>query len=212
LTETGVEMDFAMEHVVSLVVGIGLAAACGFRVFVPLLVMSAAAHSGYLDLSAGFQWIGSLPALVAFATATVLEIAAYYIPWVDNLLDTISGPAAVVAGTVVTASALTDVDPFLKWSLAIIGGGGAAGIVSGATTLMRGASTLATGGLGNPLFSTVEAGTAFLVAVLAIVLPLAAIALVAFVLYFLGKKLFGRGARLDAAPARGRGELTSRTG
>jgi hypothetical protein len=212
LTETGVEMEFATEHVLSLVVGIGLAAACGFRVFVPLLVMSAAAHSGYLPLSSGFQWIGSLPALIAFTTATVLEIAAYYIPWVDNLLDTISGPAAIVAGTVVTASALTDVDPFLKWSLAIIGGGGAAGIVSGATTLMRGASTLTTGGLGNPLFSTIEAGAAFLVAVLAIVLPLAAIALVAIVLYFLGKKLFGRGTRSDAARAQGSGPLTSRTG
>ena len=184
-----------MEHVLSLAIGIGLAAACGFRVFVPLLVMSAAAYTGHLELSSGFQWIGTLPALVAFASATALEIAAYYVPWVDNLLDTISGPAAVIAGTVVTASALTDVDPFLKWSLAIIGGGGVAGIVSGSTTVLRGASTLATGGLGNPIFSTVEAFLALTVAALAIAIPIAALALVFFAVYFLGKKLFGRAPR-----------------
>jgi len=184
-----------MDHLLSLAIGIGLAAACGFRVFVPLLVMSAAAYSGHLELSSGFQWVGTLPALVAFGSATVLEIGAYYIPWVDNLLDTISGPAAVIAGTVVTASALTDVDPFLKWSLAIIGGGGVAGIVSGATTVLRGASTVATGGLANPLFSTVEAFLALTVAALAVAIPIAALALVFFAVYFLAKKLFGRTPR-----------------
>jgi hypothetical protein len=188
-------MELAMDHLLSLAVGIGLAAACGFRVFVPLLVMSAAAYTGHLELSSGFHWIGTLPALVAFASATVLEIAAYYVPWVDNLLDTIAAPAAVVAGTVVTASALTDVDPFLKWSLAIIGGGGVAGIVSGATALMRGASTITTGGIANPIFSTFESGVALVVAALAIVLPLVALGVAILTVYFLGKKLFGRPAR-----------------
>jgi hypothetical protein len=188
-------VELAMDHLLSLAVGIGLAAACGFRVFVPLLVMSTAAYTGHLDLSSGFEWIGTLPALVAFASATVLEIAAYYIPWVDNLLDTVSGPAAVIAGTVVTASALTDVDPFLKWSLAIIGGGGVAGIVSGATTVLRGASTVTTGGVANPLFSTIEGFLALIVAALAIALPLVALAVVFFAVYFLGKKLFGRTPR-----------------
>jgi hypothetical protein len=187
-----------MDHLLSLAVGIGLAAACGFRVFVPLLVMSAAAYTGHLDLSSGFQWIGTLPALVAFGCATIVEIAAYYIPWVDNLLDTIAGPAAVVAGTVVTASALTDVDPFLKWSLAIIGGGGAAGIVSGATALLRGASTVTTGGLANPIFSTIEAVVSFAVAALALIVPLVALGVVFLALYFIVKKLFGRPPRRQA--------------
>jgi hypothetical protein len=191
-------MELAMDHLLSLAVGMGLAAACGFRVFVPLLVMSAAAYTGHLDLSSGFQWIGTLPALVAFACATVVEIAAYYIPWVDNMLDTIAGPAAVVAGTVVTASALTEVDPFLKWSLAIIGGGGAAGIVSGATALIRGASTVTTGGLANPIVSTLEAAVSFAVAALALFVPLAALGIVVFAVYFMAKKLFGRRPRRQA--------------
>jgi hypothetical protein len=160
--------------------------------------MSLASCAGYLELSIGFQWIGTLPALVAFASATILEIAAYYVPWVDNVLDTLAGPAAVVAGTVVTASALTEVDPFLKWSLAVIGGGGVAGMVSGATTLLRGASSLTTGGLANPIVSTLEAGIALAVAALALVFPILGLALVVFGVLFLGRTLLGRPRRAAA--------------
>src|SRR5438477_8925513 len=108
-----------METVLSICVGIGLSAACGFRVFVPLLVMSIASLSGHLTLAQGFEWIGTYPALIAFSVATCLEIAGYYIPWVDNLLDSIATPAAIVAGTIATAAMVTDVSPLMKWSLAI---------------------------------------------------------------------------------------------
>src|SRR5215475_13958065 len=112
-----------METLLSICIGIGLSAACGFRVFVPLLAMSIAALSGHLTLAQGFAWIGSYPTLIAFSVATCLEIAGYYIPWVDHLLDTIATPAAIIAGTIVTASMVTDVSPFLKWTLAVIAGG-----------------------------------------------------------------------------------------
>src|SRR6267142_2150432 len=140
-----------MQTLMSICLGIGLSAACGFRVFVPLLLMSIASLSGHLPLAHGFEWIGSYPALVAFSVATCLEIAGYYIPCVDNLLDTIATPAAILAGTLVTASMVADVTPLLKWTLAIIAGGGAAGIVQGTTMVARGASSAGTGGLANPL-------------------------------------------------------------
>ena len=108
-----------VDTLLSVLIGVGLAAACGFRVFVPLLVMSLASRAevGHLSLGPGFAWIGSTPALVAFSVATLLEIAGYYIPWVDNLLDTVATPTAIVAGILVTASAVTDMSPFLRWSL-----------------------------------------------------------------------------------------------
>src|SRR5258706_15887545 len=143
-----------METFLSACLGIGLSAACGFRVFVPLLVMSIAALSGHLSLAHGFEWIGSYPALIAFSVATCLEVAGYYIPWVDHLLDTIATPAAIVAGTIATASMVSDVSPFLKWTLAIIAGGGAAGMVQGTTVLARGASGGTTASLANPPVST----------------------------------------------------------
>ena len=104
-----------MDTLLGLIVGVGLSAAGGFRVFVPLLGLSIASITGYLKLASGFEWIGTWPAVISFATATILEITAYFIPWFDNLLDTITGPAAVIAGTIMTASVLTDIPPFLKW-------------------------------------------------------------------------------------------------
>lgn len=180
-----------MEHALSISLGLGLAAAAGFRIFVPLMVMSIAAYTGHLELGQGFGWIGTLPALVALSTATVIEIGAYYIPWVDNLLDSVSGPSAVVAGSVIAASTFTEMDPLLKWSLAIIGGGGLAAIVKGTTTLARGASTAMTGGLANWMLSSVEAGASLLLSMFAILLPLVTMVVVLFLGYIGARKLFG---------------------
>jgi len=175
--------------VVSLLVGTGLAAACGFRVFVPLLVMSVAARAGHLQLGGGFHWIASTPALTAFAAATVLEIAGYFIPYVDHVLDVLAAPAAVVAGTLATASSVIGMSPFLKWSLAIIAGGGLAALVHAATGATRAASTATTGGLGNPVVAAAEAGGSTLLSILAIAAPIAAFLLLG-VLVFLGWKVF----------------------
>ena len=161
-----------METLLSILVGVGLSAACGFRVFIPPLIISIAAQAGHLTLAPGFAWMGTNPALIAFAVATVLEIAAYYIPWLDNLLDTISTPAAIVAGTVVTAAMITGMSPGLKWTLAVIAGGGAAGLVQGSTVFARGLSTAGTGGLANPILATVELGGSILTSILSIVIPL----------------------------------------
>jgi len=167
-----------MEITLSILVGVGLAAACGFRVFVPFLVVSVASMSGHLELASGFEWMGTYYALAAFAVATLLEILAYYIPWLDNLLDTIATPAAVVAGVVITASVVGDMSPFLRWTLAVIAGGGTAAVVQAATVSLRGASTVTTGGVANPVVSTGELGGSAAVATLAVVLPVVAVALV----------------------------------
>lgn len=167
-----------MELVLSLALGIGLSAACGFRIFVPLLIMSAAARGGYLTLASGFEWLGSYPALLMLAVATLLEILAYYLPWVDNALDTLATPAAVIAGTIVTASVVADIDPWLRWMLAVIAGGGVAGLVQTGTTVLRGLSSLTTGGLGNFIVATGEWISSFATALLAILFPLLTVLLV----------------------------------
>ena len=181
-----------METLLTILLGVGLAAACGFRIFVPLLVMSIAVRSGHIDLASGFDWIGSTPALVIFATATALEIGAYYIPWLDNLLDSMASPAAVVAGTVATASVLTDMDPMFSWSIAIIAGGGTAAAVQGLTVVTRAASSVATGGLANPVVSTVEAGASVFIAALVVIVPVIGAVLVLCVVYLVIKKLIAR--------------------
>lgn len=172
-------MDITAETLWGITIGLGLSAACGFRVFLPPLVAGIAAKAGYLNLAEGFQWLGSSPALIAFGVAATCEILAYYIPWVDNALDAIAGPAAVIAGTVLSASMVGDLSPLSKWSLALIAGGGSAGLLHAATACLRGGSTLTTGGLSNPLLSTMEAGGAVTFSLLAILSALwPAIALV----------------------------------
>lgn len=172
-------MDVTAETLRGIMIGLGLSAACGFRVFLPPLIAGIAAEFGYLDLAEGFQWLGSTPALIAFGVAATCEILAYYIPWVDNALDAIAGPAAAVAGMILSASMIGELSPLLKWSLALIAGGGAAGLLHTATACLRGGSTLTTGGAGNPLLSTMEAGGAVTVSLLAVLSALwPAIALV----------------------------------
>jgi hypothetical protein len=187
--------------VLSICLGIGLSAACGFRVFVPLLVMNLASLSGHLTLAPGFAWIGSYPALIAFSVATVLEIAGYYIPWVDHLLDTIATPAAIIAGIVVTASMVTGMSPFLKWILAAIAGGGAAAAVQGATVITRGASTVTTAGVGNPVVATLELAAAVVTSVLTLVAPVFVVGLMAGLVFILGRRLLRRYRSARPAPA-----------
>jgi len=167
-----------METFLSVCMGIGLSAACGFRVFVPPLILSIAGLTGHVHLSPGFSWIATWPALIALATATLLEIAAYYIPWLDHLLDSIATPAAVVAGILVASSLITGMDPWMRWTMAVIAGGGAAGLVQGATVVARAVSTGTTGGLTNPLVSTAEAGGSFTLSLLAVLVPVIALVMV----------------------------------
>ena len=175
-----------MEQLMSIGLGLGLAAACGFRIFVPFLVMSVAANAGHLTLGVGFEWIGTTPALIALAVATLLEIVAYYVPWLDTFLDTAAAPVAVVAGILVTASAISGMSPMLHWGLAVIAGGGVAATVQAATTVTRQLSTWTTLGFGNPIVATAEAGGSLLMTALALLLPLAAVGVVLVGIVLLG--------------------------
>jgi len=179
-----------LETISSILLGIGLSAATGFRIFVPFLVVSIASISGVLPLSDSFEWIGTYPALIAFGAATILEIGAYYIPWFDNLLDTIATPAAFIAGAILMVAVVSGLPPLAKWSLAIIAGSGAAGIVQTGTSITRLTSTTTTGGIGNPVVSTVEAGSSFGLSILAIFIPVIAGVITIFLLLWLGKKVY----------------------
>ena len=176
-------------NLLSIALGIGLAAATGFRVFVPLLALSLAARELGLELADGFAWIASTPALVAFATAAVLEVLAYHIPGVDHLLDTVAGPAAIAAGVIVSASVMTDLPPFLKWTVALIAGGGIAGITQGATTLARAKSGLFTVGLGNPVVATGELVGAVGLSLLALLAPIVTAGLVVLLVVLIVRAL-----------------------
>jgi Domain of unknown function (DUF4126) len=185
----------SLEVFLSLALGIALAAAVGLRVFVPVLVLSVAAYFGKIHLATTFDWLGTLPAVTMLGVAALAEIAAYYIPGVDNLLDTITTPLAVFAGTMMVAAPLWDMPPLIKWTAAVIAGGGAAGLTQGVTSMLRAKSTLATAGLGNSSIATGELGGALGLSVIALLFPVAAmvLALVGLGLVFwIARKLLRR--------------------
>lgn len=170
------------EALISIFLGIGLAASVGFRVFLPLFALSLAAYFGMIPLSENWLWIGTIPALIALGVAMFIEIFAYYIPFVDNALDSIAIPLAAVAGTAVMVSTMADLSPMVTWALAIIAGGGTAGLVKGAAAGTRLTSSASTAGLGNPVVSTVETGGAVAMSLASIFMPLLAIILVIIIL------------------------------
>ncbi len=179
-------MDISLSTLFSIALGIGLAAATGFRVFVPLLVAGLAARAGYIPLIDSFAWLQTTPALIALATAAILETLAFYIPGVDHLLDVLAGPLAIVAGVLASASVMVDLPPEARWPVALIAGGGIASLTKTGAALLRIKSTALTGGLGNPVVSTAEtagAATLSILAILAPILCLLAVMVLAIYLY-----------------------------
>lgn len=165
--------------------GIGLAASVGFRIFLPLFALSLASYFNVWELNESWQWVGSLAAIITFGVATIMEVFAYFIPWVDNLLDSFAVPLAAIAGTAVMVSTVADLDPVVTWALAIIAGGGTATAIKGAGAASRLTSSATTGGLGNPIVSTVETGTAAVVTVASIFAPILAAVLVIVILFII---------------------------
>lgn len=173
------------ETILSIFLGIGLSASVGFRIFLPLFALSLASHFGIWELNESWEWVGSLAAVVTLGVATLVEIFAYYIPYLDNLLDSIAIPLAAIAGTAVMVSTVADLSPVITWSLAIIAGGGTASAISGASSATRLTSTATTGGLGNPVVSTLETGTALTLSVFSIFLPIIGFVLVLIVIVYI---------------------------
>jgi hypothetical protein len=173
------------ETIISIFLGIGLAASVGFRIFLPLFALSLAAYFDVWELNDSWQWIGSLAAVITLGVATLVEMFAYFIPWVDNLLDGLAVPLAAIAGTAVMVSTVTNLDPVVTWSLAIIAGGGTATAIKGAGATSRLASTATTGGLANPIVATLETGTAAVVTTASIFAPTLAVILVIIILFII---------------------------
>ena len=179
-----------LPYAISAFIGIGLAAATGFRVFLPMFAVSLASYMGWIPMNESFQWLSGLPTLITTGIATVVEILAYYIPFVDHLLDTMSIPLATVAGSVMFASQFAEIGTFPQWALALIAGGGTAAAISSGFAGTRAASTATTGGLGNSVVATTETAGAGIMSILALAAPI--IAFIVAIILIITVVFFGR--------------------
>lgn len=179
-----------LPYAISAFIGIGLAAATGFRVFLPMFAVSLASYMGWIPMNESFQWLSGIPTLITTGIATVVEILAYYIPFVDHLLDTMSIPLATVAGSVMFASQFAEIGTFPQWALALIAGGGTAAAISSGFAGTRAASTATTGGLGNSVVATTETAGAGIMSILALAAPI--IAFIVAIILIIAVVFFGR--------------------
>lgn len=177
-----------MEIILSLLIGIGLSAATGFRIFIPALLANIAAMNGWVDLGENFQWLSTWSAFWVLISASVLEIGAYYIPFIDNILDAIAAPMAVIAGTILSTSFIQIDQPVLQWGLGVIMGGGTAGAIQVGTQVARLTSTGTTAGISNPILATIENILSFIISLISIFIPVMALMVVILIIYWLAKR------------------------
>ena len=177
-----------VQILLSLSLGLGLAAACGFRVFIPPLMMGVGSRLDLYKLEGSFVWVDDNWAIAIFAVATLLEIGGYFIPWIDNLLDTVATPAAIIGGIFVTSASLEgELDSSAQWTLSVIAGGSVSGVIQLGTVATRAISTGTTGGLANPIISLLEA----VASILCILISLFLVAIIPIVIIFLIWKSIG---------------------
>ncbi len=189
-----------------LLLAISLSAAAGFRVFVPLLVISLAAVVGHFDLPSSLDWMETTPAVILLTLACLLEIGGYYIPWFDHVLDTIASPAAVIAGTVVAGSFAPDsMGPVAQWTLAFVAGGGTAGLTKTLMNILRIGSTATSGGLANPILSTIELVAATGLSLLAVTVPALAGVVVLVLMVLAGQKIWQLVGKMRSSAATAEG-------
>lgn len=187
-----------MNSITSIAIGIGLSTSTGFRILVPFACLSAAALYGDISLPTQMTWLDSYPAFIGLLVGTLIEIAAYYIPWVNDALDIVELPASVIAGTYLTGAFAADLPTLLQWSLALVAGGGLAGSINGLTGMTRLTSNTVTAGAATPVTSSLEWMSALTLAILALTLPLLGFVLAVFLLIFAVKKISKMRKKRDA--------------
>lgn len=179
-------MEVNIETISAIALGIGLSASAGFRVFIPLLVAGIASHFGILPLGENFAWMGSTPALICFGVAAVVEVLAYYIPFVDNLLDSIATPLSIGAGTLLMTSVFPADNEWMKWVMGFVVGGGAAATIQSGSAITRLMSSKFSAGAGNPVVSTTEGVAATGFSIMSLIMPIVvATLLVVFIVVIL---------------------------
>lgn len=180
-------MEAFQQYVIPSLLGIGLSAACGLRVFFPLFLVSLLGYVGKVNLNESFLWLTQLPAVITFGIASLLEIVAYFFPLVDHLLDAVTIPGSVISGVMVFASFFPESETLIRWVLAVIAGGGTAGLVSTLTSATRLKSTALTAGLGNPIIAIGETLGSIIISILTVLFPILVIGLIIFLIYLVFK-------------------------
>jgi len=156
--------------------GIALAAPAGLNAYIPLLGVALAERFGWMTLRGSFDVLGEWWMIALIAVLLLVEIIADKIPVVDHVNDAIQTVVRPAAGGLLAASA-SGAGTLSTVALVVVGVLLAGG-VHVAKAAARPVINATTGGLGAPVASTTEDVGAAGLTVLAIAVPLLAIAVV----------------------------------
>ena len=190
-----------MGEIQSVFSAFGLSASAGLNAYIPLLVIALSARffPQYITLSEPFDLIASTPAIVVLVVLLIIEVLADKVPAIDHLNDIIGMFVRPVAGAVLFAAS-TQTVTFLNPTVALILGFFVAGATHGVKATTRPMITASTGGVGNPVVSTLEDIAALVTTLVALLAPLLiALAMIVFAVLFL--LWLGRRRRLREAEA-----------
>lgn len=176
-----------IEAISGLSAAFGLSSSAGLNAYIPLLMVALAARfpldNPLVKLQAPYDLMGSWWAIGLLAVLLVVEIVADKIPAVDTVNDGIQTFVRPAAGAILfagSANVITDIHPILALGAGLLVAGG----VHATKTAARPVVTVSTAGVGNPIVSTLEDIVAFVVSLLALVLPIiAAILMLTFVVF-----------------------------
>ncbi|MBB4658831.1 DUF4126 domain-containing protein [Parvularcula dongshanensis] len=172
-------------------IGLAIAAASGFRAFLPLAGLALLQRSGLaLPMSESYDWLASDTALWILGTACLLEILADKVPLIDNVLDAVGLVVRPAAGALAVLAATSGLGPEFSLLAAVLAVP-VTGSIAATKAAARGASTASTGGVANPVLSLQEDAFAGTTLVLAALVPLLVPVFLVLLFLFL-RRLFRR--------------------
>src|SRR5581483_9232592 len=170
----------------SILAAFGLSAASGLNAYIPLLMVGLTARfTNWIQLSPPFDVLTNEWVLGALVVLLGIEFFADKIPVVDHVNDVIQTFVRPAAGAILFASeahVITSIHPVIAIILGLLVAFG----VHATKATARPVVTVATGGIGNPIVSTIEDAASFgitLTAILAPILLLFALALLLVIAY-----------------------------
>jgi hypothetical protein len=158
----------------SILAAFGLSGAAGLNAFVPLLATALLNRLDVIELAAPYDTLSSTTGLVVLGVLTVADLVGDKIPGVDHVLHVAGTVVAPAAGAVLFAGQ-SGAESDLPAVVAIVLGALTAGTLHAGRASLRPVSTAGTGGIGNPVLSTVEDVASAGLTAFALVVPLLAV-------------------------------------
>ena len=175
-----------------ILIGVGLSCAIGFKIILPVFVLSLLSYFGEIELNESYSWLSSKYTLVALGIAFCYETLSTLIPGLAGMQKFMAVfIAPLVAFWVSVAILPSETSEFIKWSSALICGTTSFGVAA-TTSGIRASTAFVTGGANAPVSGGVEIGASLLSSILAMICPILIpifIIIVCIILFFVIRKI-----------------------